>query len=67
MGTRLYPKTTNPEILERLAGVPAGTYKLYRAIKDEHAERKAELERQWYAASTEEEKREIPVCLRLSC
>lgn len=59
MGTRLYPMTENTEILERLAGVPVGTYELYKAIKDEHAERKAELERKWYAATTEDEKLEL--------
>ena len=35
MGTRLYPNTTNPATLEKLAGVPAGTYKIYQALEDE--------------------------------
>ena len=44
-GTRLYPVTTNPAILERLADVPAGTYAKRQVIKDEEKQRKAELTR----------------------
>ena len=31
--TKLYPNTTNAEILEKLAGVPAGTHKLVERLR----------------------------------
>ena len=36
MGTRLYPRTTNPASLEMLAGVPAGTHARYAALRLQH-------------------------------
>lgn len=33
MGTRLYPKTRNVSVLERLAGVPAGTHQLLEQLE----------------------------------
>jgi hypothetical protein len=33
MGTRLYPNTNNPVTLEKLAGVPAGTYSRWNEFK----------------------------------
>ena len=33
MGTRLYPRTENPAVLEKLAGVPTGTMRRLRSAK----------------------------------
>jgi hypothetical protein len=33
MGTRLYPRTENPAVLEKLACVPSGTMRRLRATK----------------------------------
>lgn len=44
MGTRLYPNTKNPATLEKLAGVPAGTFKLYQELEDERKQFKDELQ-----------------------
>lgn len=42
MATRLYPKTQTPEVLEALAGVPAGTFAIVAALeKQERAESRA--------------------------
>jgi hypothetical protein len=38
MGTRLYPITTNPRKLEKLAGVPAGTWEVYRELEKQFPE-----------------------------
>jgi len=38
MGTRLYPNTQDPRVLERLAGVPAGTHEKLAAIREKYAE-----------------------------
>jgi hypothetical protein len=38
MGTRLYPKTNDPRVLERLAGVPQGTHEKRTAIREKYAE-----------------------------
>ena len=34
MGTRLYPQTDDPRILEKLAGATTGTYEKLKIIKD---------------------------------
>ena len=47
MGTRLYPNTKNPTILEKLAGVPADTHKLWLIIETDRVEHKQHLERLW--------------------
>lgn len=39
MGTRLYPVTTDPRVLERLAGVPAGTYNDLESLKKRMADK----------------------------
>ena len=44
MGTRLYPNTENPAILEKLAGVPAGTYSSWNEFKLESANNKKHLQ-----------------------
>lgn len=36
MGTRLYPRTRNPAVLELLAGVPAGTYARLAALDSKY-------------------------------
>jgi hypothetical protein len=33
MGIRLYPRTEDPSILERLCGVPSGTYRRFNSVK----------------------------------
>jgi len=38
MGTRLYPNTDDPRVLERLAVVPAGTHEKLAAIREKYAE-----------------------------
>ncbi|MBI4672428.1 MAG: hypothetical protein HY741_12290, partial [Chloroflexi bacterium] len=38
MGTRLYPNTNDPRVLERLAGVPEGTHEKLAAIREKYAE-----------------------------
>ncbi len=38
MGTRLYPNTNDPRVLERLAGVPKGTHEKLAAIREKYAE-----------------------------
>ena len=37
MATRLYPVTTDPRVLERLAGVPEGTHEKLAAIREKYA------------------------------
>ena len=36
MGIRLYPVTENPVVLEKLAGVPAGTHALLEAMREKY-------------------------------
>jgi len=43
MGTRLYPKTTNPEILERLAQVHPGTYARLTALQGRYSNLASQL------------------------
>ena len=38
MGTRLYPNTNDPRVLERLAGVLEGTHEKLAAIREKYAE-----------------------------
>jgi hypothetical protein len=38
MGTRLFPNTNDPRVLERLAGVPEGTHEKVAAIREKYAE-----------------------------
>lgn len=45
MGTRLYPITKNPRKIEKLAGVPAGTWEAYREL-----EKRFPNEDEFYAA-----------------
>lgn len=42
MGTRLYPITTNTDILERIAGVPQGTSAKLEALVEQRAEMSSE-------------------------
>ena len=41
MGTRLYPNHVTPELLERLSGVPQGTYERLIAVDDKYPLRHA--------------------------
>jgi hypothetical protein len=43
MGVRLYPNTTNPESLEKLAKVPAGTHARLLATEERHRQELAAL------------------------
>lgn len=43
MGTRLYPLTKNHQVLETLAGVPAGTAARYQELEAQAAEEKRDL------------------------
>ena len=38
MGTRLYPNTQDPRVLERLVSVPEGTHEKLAAIREKYAE-----------------------------
>ncbi|MBI4673130.1 MAG: hypothetical protein HY741_15865 [Chloroflexi bacterium] len=38
MGTRLYPNTNDPRVLERLAGVPEGTHEKLATLREKYAE-----------------------------
>lgn len=42
MATRLYPNTNSPEILEKLAGVPAGTARKLEAIREKYQAQRQE-------------------------
>jgi len=50
MSTRLYPKTTNPEILEVLAGVPEGTHELIQQMLKQHTKEMHDLNDLYLAA-----------------
>ena len=55
MAVRLYPHNQSPELLERLAGVPSGTFQRLTAIQERHPQRNApglegyEASEQYYA------------------
>ena len=41
MAVRLYPHNQSPELLERLAGVPTGTFQRLTAVQERHPQRNA--------------------------
>ena len=50
MGTRLYPKTENPKVLESILGVPSGTYSEYKRIETEGRAELASIQEVFEAA-----------------
>jgi hypothetical protein len=55
MAVRLYPHNQSPELLERLAGVPTGTFQRLTTVQERHPQRNApgpegyEAAEQYYA------------------